>query len=556
MSLWNRAKAAYRALTWNQFDELAILGGPPVVAGVHVSQQTANSVAAYWNGICVISGDLGVIDRLVYRRGGADDRERATSHPAYKLVHDQPNPETTAMQFWETIYSHAAGWGNGYAEIEFDNAMRPIAIWNVPPNQMEVRCETFTDRRGRLASRKYYVYKGQTRLEYWDVLHIPGLGFDGVRGYSPVELARQSLGLTIAAERFGAAFFGNGAFPGVALQHQGTLTEPAHARLKKSFHEKTGGANAHGVFILEEGMTVSKPISIPPDDAQFLETREFQIEEIARWLNLPPHKLKHKVGERPGGNFEASELDYQVTTLLPWATRAEQECDRKLISPAQRGQFYTEHNFQKRLLTDTETRMGSYKTLFDLHVIDEEQIARFENLPKPKPRPEPPAPAPPPPPAPVAADPDPAPQAAPRGHDVPALKRAQEALLVAEIARFMRREAEQAKRAAGKSPEGFQRWVETFYAGGEEGVLASSLEPAVRVSLVLAGSDRDPAGVARTFARGYIARSKAAMLEVKAKELPAAVPALLKRWESARAIEALADLGSAITAKEEERNAV
>ncbi len=575
-------RAEPRAITAEQFQSLGLMG-PPVAAGVHVSQATANTVTAYWNGICVISGDLGVIDRALYRKTGEDDREKATDHPVHWLINEEPNPETTPMVFWETLVSHAVGWGNGYAEIEFDNASRPIGLWTITPDRMLPQVEYFTDRRGRKSSRVFYQYTRPdgsfVRLEKEDVFHLPGLGFDGIRGYSPVQLFRESLGLTLATERFGAAFFGNGAWPGVALQHPGELGDEALGRLRESMNNMHRGADrAHGLLVLEEGMTVSKPISIPPDDAQFLETRGLQIEETARILNLPPHKLKHKVNERPGGNFEASELDYQTTTLLPWGTRIEQECERKLLSPAMRGEYYVEHNYAKRLVTDTTTRVSSQKAYFEMGVLDADQIARQQNLPRPKPKkeppaPEPPAPAPAPPPAAAAPPPEPAPAPAAAAARAAALSReqektltaalradalrrkreAQEGLLLAEIRRFMRREAENAKRASKKGARGFSEWLEAFYGPGEEGVLAGSAEPAVRLCMAIEGSTGDPAEVARGFARGYLARSKAALLELKARNLETTVPAVLKRWETSRALESLKELSGALgPAKEED----
>ena len=163
MSIFGRLRRAYRALTYEQFHDLGLVG-PPVAAGVQVTQSSANNVAAYWNGVSVIAGDLGVIDRHLYRRVNDDDRERAITHPAYKLVHDQPNPETTSMQFWETLVSHAVSWGNGYAEIEYDNASRPIGLWNLTPDQVEPKLETLTDRRGRTVTRKFYISVSYTHL--------------------------------------------------------------------------------------------------------------------------------------------------------------------------------------------------------------------------------------------------------------------------------------------------------------------------------------------------------------------------------------------------------
>jgi HK97 family phage portal protein len=539
-----------RAITFDQFSSLGLIN-PPVAAGVPVSQQTANTVSAYWNGVCVISGDLGALDRHLYRRGAEDDdRDRATSHPAYKVIHEQPNPETTAMKFWETLASHAVSWGNGYAEIEFDGAMRPIGLWNITPDTIEPKVETFVDRRGRITSKVYYLYRGTTRIEAEDILHVSGLGFDGVRGYSPVYLARQSLGLGIAAERFGAAFFGGGAWPGLAVQHPKTLSAPAIERLKETIQGTHGGVDrAHRLIVLEEGMTVSKPITIPPEDAQFLETRSFQIEEVARWLNINPHKLKHMMNERPGGNLESSELDYCVTTLLPWTTRIEQECDRKLITPALRSSYYTEHNFSKRLRVDTITRMNAYKSLFDMHVIDAEQIARKENLPKPKPRPALPAATPP-----APADPAPPPvpaEASPRSTRVATAERA---LLAAIVLRYVRREAENAKRAAKKGMPAFGDWVETFYSEGEGAVLRESLEPAVALCMATAESAGDPGAVAQGFASRHLARSKTELLSVKTKDVEANVSALLKRWETSRTVEGVEELMAALGAAEEEED--
>lgn len=518
-----------------------------VTAGVRVTQETARSISAYWNGVCVISGDLGAMDKHAYRRVGDDDRERATTHPAYKLINGQPNPDMTAMVFWETFVSHVVSWGNGYAEIEYDNALRPIALHLITPDLMEPKLETLIDRKGRKTQRVFYLYRGQHRLEREDVFHVPGLGFDGVRGYSPVYLARQSLGLAIAQEQFGAAFFGNGTWAGVALEHPGELGDEALANLRESFEARhQGSSRAFRPLILEEGMRVSKPITIPPDDAQFLESRSFTIEEIARWLNLPPHKLKHKVGERPGGNLESSELDYQITTLVPIAKRIEQECDRKLLGGGR--QLYTEFNFASRLKPDTETRMLAYEKLHGMKVLSAPQIARMENLPRPQepaedlspldPRPaEAPTPVPP---APSAPPQD-------RGRVVAAGR----ALLLSLLARCRRREAEQARRAADKGPEAFGQWVERYYGPAERTLLVESIEPAVGLLVVARGSDADPRAVAEAFATRYFARSRGEMEALPVRTIGPAVRGLAKRWESTRGLDLAEELIAACGAAEE-----
>lgn len=538
------SKPAQRAISYEQGANAGFLA-PPTTAGVSVNQQSANTLSAYWNGVCVLSGDIGALDRHIYRRVGEDDRERATSLPAYSLVHDQPHEDATGMTFWETLMSHAVGWGNGYAEIEWDRAMRPIGLHTITPDLIEPKVEVLRDNKGRKATRVYYLYRGTVRMESWEVLHVAGLGFDGVRGYSPVYLARQSLGLAMAMEQFGGAYFGNGMSMGVALSHPGELGKEALENLRADLEARHQGATkAFRPLILEEGMTVTKPLTIPPADSQFLESRQFSIEEVARWLNLPPHKLKAKVGERPGGNFEASEIDYQVTSLLPWTTRVEQECDRKLISPKMRGTYYTEHNFAKRLKADTATRMKSYETLVAVGAIDGEEIARRENLPKPKAKAAP-EPAPPADPPPAPAPPEPAARRLPAPEP---LALAQRALLTAEVSRYMRREAEQARRAADKGADGVSRWMDRYYGADEERLLARSLTPAVGLCVVAMGSTGDAGGIAEAFSRQYLIDSKG---ELRGRSA-AAVADTLKRWEATRAVECVDTLLAAIAAGEVE----
>lgn len=499
-----------RALTYEMGSSMGLVA-PPTTSGVTVSQATANTVTAYWNGICVISGDIGSMERHLYRKGAGNERERADDDPIAKLL-QYPNPDTSAMQFWETITSHGVGWGNGFAEIEYDNASRPIGLWNITPDRVEVKVETFQDKRGRVTSVRFYLVDGKIRMEPWEMFHLPGQGFDGIRGYSPVSLFRQSLGLTLAAEKFGGALFGNGAWPGVALETEGRLTDEARERMRKAIADMhQGSEKAHRTLLLEGGLKVSKPITIPPDDAQFLETRGFQIEECARILNIMPHKLKHKVNERPGGNFEASELEYLVTTLTPWTTRIEQECSRKLISPERRKTLYVEHNYQQRLKTDTGTRMASYKTLFDMGVMDAELIAQKENLPKPKPQEAPPEPEQPKEPA-----------EPPEQDDQPRRQRlvaAQRAMLESVIVRYRKRESEDAQRAAKRGAERFQEWVEGFYAPHEVADLGARVAPALGLCLAAAGSAADAEGLAGRWSQGYIQVTRESMLSLKTSEL-------------------------------------
>lgn len=541
---------ARRQLDRQTFDTLGMLGAP-TLAGVTVNQHTAHRLSAFRNGITMIGGSIGLIDRFLFRKAGDGDRERATNHPTYKLIHDQPNPYTTSHVFWETITAHALAWGNGFAEIEWDNAMRPIAMWLITPDRVQFCCESIAVR-GVKQSRPYYLIDGKTRLEYEDGFHLSGLGFDGLKGQSVVVLAAQSLGLGMAAEHFGAAFFGNGAHIGVALEHPGTLGQKAQENLRKSLMETAGGPDrAHAPWILEEGMKVSKPTSVAPEEAQFRETRELQIEEVARWLNLPPYKLKHKMGERPGGNAEASQLDYMTDTLLPWTTRIEQEANRKLIGSAQRSTYYVEHLFEKILKADSKTRSEVQRAYFDMGVLDAERIAQQENLPKPKPKEPVPVPMAP---APVAVEePVPDQEPAARASEPGRVAAAQRALLLDVASRYLARESRAAVRASKKGAAGFQAWADEWYAG-EVDVLREFLEPAVGFVLASSGSSGDARAVAQGLAEVHAVRSKADLLDLPARDLAASVARTVHKWETARAVE-LADKIAALGAAEEKVNA-
>jgi HK97 family phage portal protein len=252
-----------RDITYEQFQSMGFVS-PPTTAGVTVTQMTAFQVSAWWCGINVIAGDLAGLDFDLYRRAGDDDREKVSNHPVAKIL-GQPNEFMVPMIFWQTLMAHVLGWGNAYAEIEWDQAMRPIALWPIMPNEIEPVAVARKDARGRKSTAIAYRYRGQEPLiAAEDILHIPGLGFDGIRGYSVVSLARQSLGLTLAAERFGGSFFGNGAWTGLVLEHPRQLTTPAIERLKASVEDMhKGSEKAFKLFVAEEGMKVARPVTMP-----------------------------------------------------------------------------------------------------------------------------------------------------------------------------------------------------------------------------------------------------------------------------------------------------
>lgn len=515
MTFLDRMRLAYRtiveprAITLADFPQLMDVSSHSAT-GITVSEQSALSWAPFWNGVNIIASQIASLPRIVYKRLPDDERERAVTHPAYKLLHGQPNRYSTGVVTWETIVAHTLTWGNGYAEIEWDGANRPIGIWPITPNKMQPVIEG-----GRL----WYRYNGSKLVKPEDFLHIPGLGWDGLQGYSVITMARQSIGLGLAAERFGANFFGNGALPGAVAHHPGVLSAAAKANISQSWEAMHRGVDrAHKIAIFEEGMKIEK-IGIPPDDAQFLQTREFSVLEAARWLNIPPRKLKLHSGEAPT-TPEAGQIDFLTDTLRPWLVRIEEEINRKLLGDG----FYVEHKVDAILRMDGKSRAQSYKAYLDMGVLNKFQIAKMENFPAPAPDPEP-KPAP--------------PLVPPPGGNDEEMNQAQRALVVDVVSRFVRREGAKLRAVTRKGPGALATWLEEFYAA-ETPVLRGYLLAAVRIRMAHAGAGGDPGAVAAELAQRYVARSRDELLALPARGLEDAAVRLVTGWETTRPL-AVAD---------------
>ncbi|WP_094785523.1 phage portal protein, partial [Pseudolactococcus reticulitermitis] len=258
-------------------------------SGKPVTEQSAMQMTAVHSCVRILSEAVASLPLHLYKQTETS-KEKARTHPLYLLLHDEPNSEMTSFIFRETLMTHLLLWGNAYAQIIRNGKGQVIGLYPLLPNRMSVD----RDKSGEL----YYIYtvatgdvmKGyQVKLHSSEVLHIPGLGFDGLVGYSPIAMAKNAIGMAIACEEYGAKFFANGAAPSGVLEHPGTLKDPT--RIRESWQQTFGGSsNAHKVAVLEEGMKYA-PIAISPEQAQFLETRKFQINEIARIFRVPPHMV-------------------------------------------------------------------------------------------------------------------------------------------------------------------------------------------------------------------------------------------------------------------------
>ena len=349
-------------------------------AGKNVTERSAMQMTAVYSCVRVLSEAVAGLPLHLYKYTQNGGKEKSIDHPLYFLLHDEPNPEMTSFVFRETLMTHLLLWGNAYAQVIRNGKGEVVALYPLMPNRMTVD----RDENGRLY---YKYYRGNDEairskeyeviLSPYDVLHIPGLGFDGLVGYSPIAMAKNAIGLAIATEEYGAKFFANGAAPSGVLEHPGTLKNPD--KVRESWNATFGGShNANKVAVLEEGMKYS-PISISPEQAQFLETRKFQINEIARIFRVPPHMVGD-LEKSSFSNIEQQSLEFVKYTLEPWLVRWEQSMVRSLLTANEKQEYFIKFNVDGLLRGDYASRMSGYATARQNGWMSANDIRELENL--------------------------------------------------------------------------------------------------------------------------------------------------------------------------------
>ena len=328
------------------------------VSGQYIDEDTALTFSAYFACIRVISEDIAGFPWHVHEHGADGRRTMLPGSRVGRLLRVRPNPEQTAYNARQALLFAAIGWGNGYAEIERDISNRPTALWPIHPRRVRVE----RDDTGQLVYRVSNERAADTFLKARDMFHVMGPTEDGSIGLSVAALARNTVGLGVAAEQYGSSLFGNGANPGGVLEYPGVLGENARNNLRASWEAMHRGSDsANRVAILEEGLKFTTT-SVPPEDAQFLETRNFQIEDVVRWFRVPPHKVQHLL-RATFNNIEQLNLNYLSDALLPWIIRLEQEADAKLLNVPNQ---FTKLDIRGLLRADSKTRGEFYTRMFQL----------------------------------------------------------------------------------------------------------------------------------------------------------------------------------------------
>ncbi|WP_420861880.1 phage portal protein [Tissierella carlieri] len=340
-------------------------------SGKTVNERTAMQTTAVYACVRILAETIASLPLHTYKYT-EDGKEKAREHPIYHLLSDSPNPEMTSFVFRETLMGHLLLWGNSYSQIIRDGRGKVIALYPLIPDRMTVN----RSNNGEI----YYLYNKEGQdyiLKKDEVLHIPGLGFDGLIGYSPIAMAKNAIGMAIATEEYGAKFFSNGANPGGVLEHPGVVKDPQ--RIRESWNSVyQGSSNAHKVAVLEEGMKF-QPIGIPPEQAQFLETRKFQLEEICRIFRVPPH-LVGDLERATFSNIEHQSISFVVHTIRPWLVRIEQSINKALFSESERKEYFVSFVVEGLLRGDYESRMRGYSIGIQNGFMSPNDVRSLENM--------------------------------------------------------------------------------------------------------------------------------------------------------------------------------
>lgn len=505
------------------------------VSSVEVNETTALNLVAVYAAVRVLSEDIASLPFPVYRRLPQGGKEIDRSHPLYELLNVSPDGEITAMQFREYQIKCLNLWGNSYSEIEAAKGGQIIGLHRIDPSKV-------TPGRNKSGKIQYKVEGSQVPVPFERMLHIPALG-DGLTGMSPIRQAKQSISAGLMMDQFSAAWFANGSRGGGIIRHPGQLSPEASRNLRESIEDVHGGpANFGKYIVLEEGAEVEN-LSVPPEDAQFLGTRTFNIQEICRLFRIPCSILQEN-SRSTFSNAEQEALNYEKHSIRPWLERIEAQVNFKLFRPEERQTYFAEHIVEGLLRADIKTRFEAYNIarnggwynvdeirdkenmnplpdgagkmfLVPLNMADAAQVADQSPTNQPQQNsldtPETEAPE--------------YPRAAPHNAIIAA-----RAALVDSLERMHRREVQAIERAS-KNPRSFLDSLDEFYEK-HAGIMARAVAPSLEAYMAMLGRSHD----AQSLSDEICKRNKGTLLalsgDVTLSELAPAVDLVLDKWRS------------------------
>jgi HK97 family phage portal protein len=345
-------------------------------ANKNVTVNSAMQLATVWACVRLLSETVGTLPFMLYQTDANGGRTLATADPLYRIIHDSPNADYTAVEFWEGVVLCLALWGNAYARKEFIGR-RLVAL-------TPLRCDLMDVRRNSAGQRvyRYSDPRGATEYSEDEIFHVRGFGGAGDMGLSPVSFARQSLGTAMAADEFAGTMFANGMRPNAILTVDQVLKDPQRKQVQENIVKPyLGSENAGGVMVLEAGMKF-QAVTMTPEDSQFLETRAFHVEEICRWFRVPPFMVGHTEKTTSWGTgLEQQLIGFLTFSLRPYLSRIEQAVSRALIPPAQRSNLKPEFKVEGLLRTDSAARASFYSVMVTNGIMTRNEVRRLENLP-------------------------------------------------------------------------------------------------------------------------------------------------------------------------------
>jgi HK97 family phage portal protein len=377
-----------RALPWNEKKEKRYslsdldrrmdfdLSGQAASSGVHVSPDSALNYSAYFNGVQQIAQTVASLPWNVFKKVGSS-AVRYTQNSLELVLSTQTNGYQNANQYKELIVYDLIVWGNSYSFIEYANDYRVSALYRIPPDNVTVMFDY--EKKEKVYKIKSNITNETKNYSQAEIFHIAGFSSNGMTGMSILSHARESIGLGLAEQVFAGRFFGGGTNVGAIFTHPEKLSDTAKANLKKAIqNQNTGIYNSHKIMVLEEGLTFNRT-TMPLRDAQFLEARQFSVQEVARWLNIPPHKLKD-LSRATFSNISEEQLSFFTDTIRPWIIRIESAANTQLINPASWGRVYTEFNFNAILRADIKTRFESYSIALQNGFLSRNEVRNKENM--------------------------------------------------------------------------------------------------------------------------------------------------------------------------------
>jgi HK97 family phage portal protein len=349
------ANYLWRALGLTDQRLVAYFGGQETDAGEHVGIDSALQVATVWACVRLIAETVATLPLFLYRKSNGDSRVVAKEHPLYRILHDAPHADYTAVEFWEGVVAGLALRGNSVAEKLYAGG-RLVGLEPLPWDLITV------DRTD--SGRRIYRYSdpnGYRVLDEDEVFHVRGFGNGGDEGLSPITIARHSIGIARAADRAASKLLKNGMRPSLILKMDQVLKEQDRQQIRENVIKPMSGVlNAGGVFLAEAGMTPHN-VTISPLDAQMLETRKFHVEEICRWFRVPPFMVGHTEKSTSWGTgIEQQMIGFLTFALRPYLSRIEQAIKRSLLAPVERSSLYAEFAVEGLLRADSKSRSEVY----------------------------------------------------------------------------------------------------------------------------------------------------------------------------------------------------